>query len=360
MDPTPLRFLLLLFAGWVNREQQSVIEYLLEERRTLLEHAGGASKLRFTDKQRRRLAAKAKSVPRKLLERLGTLVTRDTLQRWYKRLIADKYDGSKRRGPGRPKTTPDIETLVVTMARGNDGWGYTRIVGALKYLGHVICRNTVKRILKDHGIEPAPHRGMSWKTFVKAHWGAIAACEFFTVEVLKWTGLVRQHVFFVIDLASRRVHIAGICHEPGGRWMEQAARNLTDTFDGFLKDARYLIHDRDPLVTEAFRKTLAAGPNGGVKTVRLPARSPNLNAFAERFVLSVKSECLDNMIPLGERHLRTAVREFAAHYHLERPHQGLGNVLIDKRSDVANDTDGDVVCRERLGGLLKFYARRAA
>lgn len=348
-----------MFAGWVHREQQAVIDYLLEERRSMLEQIGGRTKLRFTDAQRRRLAAKARGVRRRVLKKLSTLVTPDTLQRWYKKLIANKYDGSKRRPVGRPRTDLALEELVVTMAAGNDGWGYTRIVGALRHLGHFIARNTVKRILKDHGVEPAPHRGMSWRTFLKTHWGAIAACDFFTVEVLTWTGLVRYHVFFVIDLATRRVEIAGIRHEPHGQWMEQMARNLTDCVDGFLRHTKRLIHDRDPLFTEAFRRILKSSPSA-VKTVKLPARSPNLNPFAERFVLSIKSECLDKMIPLGERHLRRAVKEFAAHYHLERPHQGLGNELIDRRDVVANDNGGDVECHERLGGLLKFYGRRAA
>jgi len=187
MNPGPLQFLFLMFAGWVNREQQAVIEYPLEEKRIVLEQIGGKRKLRFTDEQRRRLAAKAKSFRRKLLKKLGPLVTPDTLQRWYKRLIAKKYDGSKRRPVGRPKTGHDIEKLVVRMAKENDGWGYTRILGALKSLGHVIARNTVRLILKDHGIEPAPHRGMAWSTFLKNHWGAICACDFFTVEVLTWT-----------------------------------------------------------------------------------------------------------------------------------------------------------------------------
>ncbi len=357
MNPGPLQFLFFMLAGWVNREQQMVIDYLLEERRAMLEQIGGKTKLRFTEAQRRRLAAKAKVVRRRVLKQLGTVVTPDTLQRWYKRLIAKKYDGSNKRKVGRPKTHQDIEKLVVRMAKDNDGWGYTRIVGALRHVGHFIARNTVKRILKDHGIEPAPHRGVSWKTFLKTHWGAIAACDFFTVEVLTLTGLVRYHVFFVMDLATRRVEIAGIRHEPAGEWMKQVARNLTDVVDGFLNNARYLIHDRDPLFTKEFREILASS---GVKTVKLPARSPNLNPFAERFVLSIKSECLDKMIPLGERHLRTAVNEYAAHYHVERPHQGLENELIDKRDVVANDNGGSIECHERLGGLLKFYARKAA
>ena len=141
--------------------------------------------------------------------------------------------------------------------------------------------------------------------------------------------------------------------------MKQVARNLIDVVDGFLHNARYLIHDRDPLFTKAFRGILKSGPSV-VKTVQLPARSPNLNPFAERFVLSIKSECLDKMIPLGEGHLRKAVTEFAAHYHLERPHQGLGNDLIGARDDnIANDNGNEIQCCERLGGLLRFYDRRA-
>ncbi len=357
--PLPIQFCFLMFSGWVNREQQTIINYLLEERRVLIEHAGGTSRIRFNDQQRRRLAAKGKAVGRKMLKNLGTIVTPDTLVRWYKKLVAMKYDGSKNRGVGRPPTGQEVQDLVVRMARDCDVWGYKRIAGALKLLGHKIAPNTIKRILKDHGIEPAPHRGMSWRAFLKTHWGAISACDFFTVEVLTFAGLVRYHVFFVIDLATRRVQIAGIRHEPGGQWMKQVARNLTDAVDGFLKDARYLIHDRDPLFTKDFREVLK-NSSSGVKTVKLPARSPNLNPFAERFVLSIKSECLDKMIPLGERHLRTAVKEFAAHYHFERPHQGLGNQLIEAPTNAANDNGSAIQCRERLGGLLRSYHRAAA
>jgi putative transposase len=142
--------------------------------------------------------------------------------------------------------------------------------------------------------------------FGSAHWGAIAAIDFFTVEVLTRKGLVRYFVLFVIDLQSRRVEIAGIVAQPDGQWMRQTARNLSDVDDGFLNGCRYLIHDRDPLFTEAFRNILSSA---NVETIKLPARSPNLNAYAERFVRSIKSECLGQMIPLGERHLRDAVSE---------------------------------------------------
>jgi len=163
-------------------------------------------------------------------------------------------------------------------------------------------------------------------------------------------------VLFVIDLKTRRVEIAGIVRQPDGEWMKQIARNLTDADSGFLNGAHYLIHDRDPLFTEGFRKIL--NPSG-VKTVKLPARSPHLNAYAERFVRSVKSECLAKIIPLGERHLRKAVREYTEPYHLERNHQGLDNELIEKLID-GPDMGAAIDCRERLGGILKYYYRRAA
>ncbi len=323
MNSLHVQFLMLMFAGWVNRSHQEVIEYLQAENRVLREQVG-SDRILFTDGQRRRLASKAKVIGRRRLFALGTIVTPDTLLRWYRQLVAKKYDGSAARIAGRPKTAAEIEKLILHMARNNLGWGYTRICGALYNLGHVIGRNTVKRILLDNGVDPAPLRskGMSWSTFLKAHWGAIAATDFFSVEVLTRAGLVRYFVLFLIDLQTRKVEVAGIVQQPDGRWMQQVARNLTDVDTGFLIGSRYLIHDRDPLFTEAFRAHLSSA---GVETVKLPARSPNLNAFAERFVRSIKSECLAQIIPLGERHLRNTVADYTEHYHTERNHQGLDN-----------------------------------
>ena len=156
----------------------------------------------------------------------------------------------------------------------------TPVRGALFNLGHEVARNTIKTILKENGLEPAPERGRhtSWHTFIKSHLGAVAGADFFTVEVLRGFGLVRYYVFFVIDIATRRVHIAGITDQPGEAWMKQLARNLTDCVDGFLKRTRYLILDRDPLYTRGYRQMLQ---DAGVKVVRLPSRSPNLNCYAE-------------------------------------------------------------------------------
>ena len=354
MNALPLQFLMMLFAGWVNRHQKDVIEYLQAENRALREQLGG-KRLRFTDQQRRRLAVKAKAVGRKGLFEIDTLVTPDTLLRWHRQLIARKYDGSQTRRPGRPKTAVEIEKLIVRMARENPRWGYTRIRGALYNLGHEIGRNTIKRILLDNGFDPMRKKGMSWKTFLKAHWGAIAATDFFSVEVITGSGLVRYFVLFIIDLKTRRVEIAGILRRPDGAWMSQIARNLTDCDDGFLNGTRYLIHDRDPLFTASFRDVLESS---GVEAIKLPARSPNLNAHAERFVRSVKSECLAQIIPLGERHLRHAVKEYTEHYHFERNHQGIGNELIDDQRSMTS-MSGDIERCERLGGVLNYYRRAA-
>jgi len=353
----PLQLLLMIFAGWVNRRQLEMIEYLKAENQILREQAGDR-RLRFTDDQRRRLAAKGRVLGRRALLELTGLVTPDTILRWYRELIAKKYDGTARRKTARPANSRDVRQLVVRFAKHNPGWGYTRIRGALHNLGHSLGRNTIKRILKEHGLDPAPSRGrqLPWKTFLKAHLGVTAATDFFTVEVLTLTGLVRYLVLFVIDLETRRVQIAGIVPQPDGRWMKQIARNLTDSVDGFLKGKRYLIHDRDPLFTDEFRGVLE---DAGVTCLRLPARSPNLNAYAERFVLSIKSECLSKLVPLGERHLRLAVTEFVEHYHLERNHQGRDNRLLTKPATPAND-NSPVLRRERLGGLLNFYFRRAS
>jgi len=352
-----LHFLILSVSGWLNRRQQYAIEYLKEENRVLREKLG-PKRIRFTDKERRRLAIKAKVLGRKALGEIACVVTPDTLLRWYRQLVAQKYDSSKRRGPGRPRVKEVICDLIIRMASDNPGWGYTRIRGALRNLDYTVGRTTIKRVLAENGIEPAPIRskGMPWSTFLKVHFGAIAAADFFTVEVLTVFGLIRYYVLFVIDLKSRRVEIAGIVHQPHGGWMKQIARNLTDPFDGFLIGTRYLIHDRDPLFTRDFRKILKAS---GAKTVKLPAASPDLNAYAERFVLSIKSECLNRVIPLGENHLRTLVREYVHHYHVERNHQGLDNELITPLKSEC-DPNSEVKRRSRLGGMLNYYYRNAA
>ena len=198
----------------------------------------------LTDAERRCLAALAHPLGRKRLTALATLVTPDTLLRWYKHLIAQKFNGSRLRRPlGRPRVAEEIEQLVVRMAEENPTWGYRRIQGALANLGHVIDKITVRNILRRHRLEPAPQRrkgGMSWSQFLKLHWDVLAATDFFTVEVSTWHGLVTYYVLVVMELATRRVHIAGITPHPTAAFMQQCARQLTDPYDGFLSGKRYL------------------------------------------------------------------------------------------------------------------------
>ena len=305
MTVDPFRLLLISLAGYLNQKQQEVIDYLQEENRVLHEQLG-SRRLRLNDDQRRRLAVRAKKLGRRVLHELATIVTPETLLAWHRKLIARKYDGSKQRGPGRPRTQDEIQQWVVRMATENRDWGYRRIQAALANLGFQVGRGTVANILKEHGLEPAPERKRktTWKEFLTQHREVIVAADFFTVEAWTREGLTRFLVLFLIDLSTRRVEIAGLAKRANGLWMSQVARNLNDAEEGFLLGKRYLIHDRDPLFTAEFLETLGTS---GVKSVKLPPCSPNLNAHAERFVRTIKESCLERMILFGEGSLRKAV-----------------------------------------------------
>ena len=353
----PWQLLLVVLAGWINREQQRVIEYLRAENAVLREKLG-KKRILLTDDQRRRLAVKAKMLGRKVLEELATIVTPDTLLRWHRRLVAEKWDYSTRRErAGRPPVSDEVKQLVLTMAWENPTWGYDRIQGALANLGRKISDQTVGNILKEHGIEPVPDRKRqtTWKTFLKAHWDYFAAIDFTTIEVWTKGGLVTYYLLFVIELSTRRVDLAACTPPLGDAFMRQIARNLTDPLDGILTGKRYILMDRDSNFSHAFRSALE---EEGVKCVRLPPRSPNLNPHIERFHLSIKSECLLKMIFFGEKMLRRAVRDYLAHYHTARNHQGLENRIIEPGSEVGR-AEGEIVCDERLGGLLRYYRRVA-
>src|SRR5215471_9142266 len=354
-----LQVLIVMVAGWLQRHQQQVITYLLGENRILKAQLGGR-RLRLTDTQRRHLAALAHPLGHQRLKELATIATPDTLLRWYRKLIARKFDGSTpRRQLGRPRVAEEVEQLVIRMAEENPTWGYRRIQGALANLGHAIDAITVRNILRRNHLEPAPQRrqgGMRWSQFLKLHWDVLAATDFFTVEVATWHGLVTYYVLVVMELSTRRVEIAGITPHPTAAYMQQCARQLTEHFDGFLLGKRYLIHDRDSKFTEAFDAMLQ---DSGVEPVVLPPHSPNLNAQCERFVRSIKEEALGRMIFIGEASLRYAIRSYLSHYHAERNHQGLDNQLITPEPEVGR-ASGPVKRRKRLGGMLSYYYREAA
>ena len=352
----PLEFLIVALAGWLNQDQQKVVEYLLKENRVLRSHLG--RRIRLTDDERRGLAVKGKALGRKILKEVASIVTPDTILAWRRRLIARRWDYSSRKRPGRPRVRGKLADLVVRMARENPGWGHTRIRRSLSNLGHTVSRGTIANILREKGMEPAPERvkRTPWRTFLKAHWESLAAVDFFTVEVARWGMFVTCYVLVVLELSTRRVEIGGITPEPHTEFMLQAGRNLTGAPGGLLLGKRFVIMDRDRKYNEKFRILLN---DAGIRIMRLPARSPNLNAYCERFVLSVKQECLDRMVFFSEKGLRRAISGYMTHYHHERNHQGLGNRLIEPAPGSSSRT-GEVRCRERLGGLLRYYYREAA
>ena len=310
--------------GLVNQQLLLKNEYLVAENRMLKAHIRG--RLLLSDGEKATLAEIAKRVGRKALAQIARVAKPDTILAWYRNLIAQKFDGAKQRAArGRPRVGQELEDLVVKLARSNAGWGYDRIVGALANLGHSISDQTVGNILRRRGVPPASERGKSttWKDFIRSHMSVLAGTDFFTAEVLTWRGLVTYYVFLF-----------------------------------FMQDRRYLLHDRDAKFSDSFRDTVRAG---GVKPLKLPARSPNLNSFAERWVRSVKEECLSKLVLFGEGSLRRAVGEYVIHFLEERNHQGKGNVLLFPRNeDIIGSRKGRVRCIARLGGLLKYYHREAA
>lgn len=334
-------------ACWLDQSSAAGCDRVLKEENRLLKERLGGRRLRLTDAERRRLARRAHALGRKALNELDTLVTPDTLMRWYRTLVARKWTYVHRHGPGRPRTVDAIVQLIVRMAIENRSWGYTRIQGALENLGHHVGRGTIANVLREHGIDPAPERGKRtpWSTFLKAHWESIAATDFFTVEVLTLRGLVTHYVLFILDLSGRTVKIAGISAHPHEGWMMQMARNLTDAEEPFLRQTRFLIMDRDTKYSATFRAALT---RERIESIRLPPRSPNLNAFAERFVRSVKEECVGRMVFFGRSSLERALSEYVTHYHQERNHQGRRNQLLQSASPVTVRRGCRVMTRQRL------------
>lgn len=350
--------LLAYVTGMVNQQLLLQNEYLLAENRILRAHL--PSRLRLSDPERSTLAVLGKHLGRQGLEPVASAAKPDTILAWFRKLVAQKFDGSRHRlYPGRPPIAREITALIVRLARENSGWGYDRIAGALQNLGHHVSDQTVGNILRRFGIAPAPKRRqqMSWADFIRSHMAVLAGIDFFTVEVLNWRGLATYYVLFFLHLETRRVTLAGITQHPTEEWMVQMARRAVDPIDGALLPVRFALHDRDSKFCASFRDTLRSA---GVRPLSLPARSPNLNAFAERWVRSIKSECLSKLILFGEASLRRAVTQFIQHYHEERNHQGKGNQLLFPASvSPTSQHPGRIQCHERLGGLLKFYQRAA-
>ncbi len=351
----PWKRMLAYITGSVNEGLLRKIEYLLEENRVLRNQID--KRILLTDSERYTLAEKAIALG-KLMADTVTIVSPQTILKWHRRLVAQKFDGSRfRKRHGRPPIEADIEVLVIRLARENPAWGYDRIAGAVHNLGHRISDQTVGNILLRNGLGSSPERrrNTTWSSFIRQHREVLWATDFFTTEIWTRWGLTTYYVLFFIHVRSRRIVLGGMSQNPTESWMKQVARNVT-SLDGPLVGARYLIHDRDAKYTRSFDQILKTA---GTAVVRLPPQSPNLNAFAERFVKSIKTECLEQFVLFGENSLRHVIREYLAHYHVERNHQGIENV-IPFPAQRLEAQEGTIVKTERLGGLLNFYHRQAA
>jgi putative transposase len=298
------------------------------------------------------LAALARLLSREC--RYHRLVTPDTLLRWHRALVGRHWT-KPHRPPGRPSTPPELRRLTLRLAAENPTWGYRRIHGELVQLGYRVAPSTVWLLLKRAGIDPAPRRAdLTWRQFLSAQAQGTLACDFFHVDTVL---LQRLYVLFVIEVASRRVHILGVTANPTGRWVTQQARNLLMDLADRIGQFRFLIRDRDAKFTHSFDAVFGSE---GVRILRTPVRAPRANAFAERWVGTVRHEVLDRMLIVGRRQLETMLAGYVAHYNEHRPHRALGQAPpLGVASSAAPPADMRVVRVDRLGGLIHEYSQVA-
>jgi len=343
-----LQFVALLFRSTPFKELEIVV---LRHELAVLRRQVRRPAFRSAD--RLFLAAASRLLPRIMWS--SFLVTPATLLRWHRRLVASRWTYARR--PGRPPIGREVRALIARLARENPRWGYLRIVGELKGLGVVVSATTVKKVLRDEQLGPAGKReGLSWGEFLRAQAKSIIAVDFFTVDTV-W--LQRVYVLFFIEIGSRRVHVAGCTAHPDGEWVTQQARHLAWTLAERADPVRVLIRDHDRKFTSGFDAVFEAQ---GTRIVRTPIQVPQANGIAERFVRTVRSECLDWLLIVNARHLVRTLAVFIDHYNCFRPHRSLGLEPPNGRTPIetSNGTSPITVKRrDRLGGLLREYERAA-
>ena len=365
MDWTKLP-LIATVARLLCRELTLQNEYLRAENGVLKSKIKG--RIRFSDDERRTLVEAALAMARNLMREVVSIVKPETILAWQRRLDKRKWDYSsrKKRGPGRPKTPADIESLVCRLARENT-WGYLRIQGELLKLDIDLSKGCIADILRRNNLPPSPERkGLTWREFLARHADVMLCADLFTKEVWAFCGLQTAYVLFVMHMATRRIVLAEATFCPHGRWMGQMARNTLMECEALGIEPRVVLHDRDALFIHDFDETLRSA---AVEVVKTPYRAPNANAYAERWALSVKRECLDHLILFGLESLRRAVSTYRHFHNAHRPHQGIGQriptkssreLVLSIRANVDSGKPSEVVCASFLGGLLKSYSRKAA
>jgi transposase InsO family protein len=303
---------------------------------------------RFTWPDRALVSLFSRLVPRERWQ--GFLVAPQTVLDWHRRLVKGTWARKSRR-PGRPPLPEETVELVRSMAKDNPSWGYLRIVGELKKLGVEVSKGGVASVLRRHHVPPAPRReGPTWQQFLRSQAKGILATDFFTVDTAFFR---RYYVLFVIELHSRVVHVLGVTANPDDDWVTQVARNFTAELEENGRKFKYLVRDRDTKFTRRFDEVMGSV---GIKKILTPVRAPRANAFAERWVRTVRRECFDKVLVVSRAHLEQVLREYVKHYHEARPHRGLGLAQPVARPERLT---GKVVRRDVLGGTIHEYERAA-
>jgi putative transposase len=355
--PRFIQPLLLLLARLTDRQLAGVVQYLKAENEIL--RARLPRRITVTPREKQRLIKFGRPLGG-AIKHLITIVSPRTFARWVK---GDEPGARVRRGPGRPRTSVDLQELVLRIAR-ETGFGFDRILGELKKLGlGSICKSTVANILKEAGLDPGPKRGEhTWAEFLRIHAATLWQSDFFSHKVLTWSGWKEYFVLAFIHVGSRRVVVSPGTLKPDAAWVQQQAAAFLGHLAAVGQDpaATILFRDRDGKFGAPFDDPLKAA---GVDVRKTPVRSPNLNAYIERRGQSLKVECLDRVLALGETHFNYLVSQYVEHYLLERPHQSLGNRPLPDvgtpEPPILPFPKAGVVCHSRLGGLLKSYARAA-
>jgi len=357
--------LMLVIAGSTNKELARQVSYLKAENQILRSRL--PDRLSLTHREKNRLVRFAKNLG-SALNHLATIAHPSTIRKWIR--DASGRVPKTKKNVGRPRTAEQIEKLILKLAKDNS-WGYTRILGELKKLGiESVTRNTVKNILKRNGYDVGPKRGPgTWDEFIKRHAKTMWQCDFYSKKVVSKTGLRDLFVLVFLHLETRRVFITPASYHPDESWVLEQA----EAFKQHVKDeklsCKLLMHDRDTKFTKSFDKSFSAGK----RDVKVSAfRSPNTNAYVERFIQSLQQECLDHFVVFGKAHFDHLCSEYREHYHQERPHQSLENLVLStakakrtkksKKQSTEPETIplSSISCKERLGGLLKHYSRKAA